>query len=1251
MITKDEFVIANDAPIKRDFYQMYPEALDLVKALTDKWDPQESNESDPGIVLLKLAAFFADKLNYTIDKRILEDFMLSCTQEDSMKKLCDMLGYDMHYYKSASTTLSTMWTSDMTEDGKDFYVFIPKFTAITSSENADVNYITTENVILTERGVKQDVLVLEGTINTLKVGDSETIRLYNLDDNKRLYLPEIMIPENGIFIIDDQGRDWKLVSNLYTQTAGSTVYKFGYDSNKKLPYIEFPQDIDSLIGEGFTVNYVRTTGAEGNIKAKVLNKVATISNVYKYDPSDIDAEPEALTEDEEQNLVLSNLSSTISGEDKETIDEAYNSFKKTVGTFDTLVTCRDYANKIYQMEDNTSAKNNLVSNVQVSDIRDDLGKSCKIMTFDTFGVIFRDVSLLDEDDEPVIEPFDLYFYPYGVMSEDYSATSYNKTFKPDYSNNYQIENNLEEYKTIAHNIKYPEATDLYAIKNYYILKCKVVTTYKVNKSQQSDIIKNIQAALYKNFNNRKVDFGEELVDDKILEVVKNSDPRIKNVITLEYTNTLKTMLGSGDENLLAGSSGGYLSSDDAYIDMLVKNILAGRLRMFKYEDSFATNYGEKKIAGIDSIYGSDDPTQQQIIRCDTGLPIDTSIVTSATPYTLLDNENVIFITESYVDDYIYPFGIYFNWSPANTSLTIKTDAEYKLVSGDILYITYTDNDGNAIAIKYEYNGYTKWVNDSSNWYPKANVIIKPNFDLTKTQINAGAKEFGHGSTVQLIMLTGNKQISVLKEQKDELPNSTTQAYYPIFWLTKSGNIENGHILENGEYFFVSDTTKTSLVSYGSGTKIVFNDDESLSLPPLTPASANNVTIEDIANNGLSAIGATDWYNFKPNNAPNQVNKIAIQEMKIITLGKDSQLTKITVSGGNVDNTYRDVTEAEYQFPEDDTPKSLPIVTTSWKVRSRLDLNLNPTVGQVFSKDRHEFVIYTISEQSGATEQAVDIIDLLDQANIPNASVKCNYVIQEPGNTGIDLTLTEEDPSEDSGYRTIKDVKLFIYEDVGVSVNNSAATLSLDNFSEHYTALNDKQMSVTLPINIPTNYQGIMFVYYLSNQEASGNGGELSITEPSSSNNYLKYYNRADTSSYNAIPLTDGLHVVTIDANATELEIAKNDIYDTVIFSDISIIPVANAGIDLEYLGFTTTDPVEQAAIVNKILTKIQNAQGTNTEDIFCYNANLDTNLLINSDPTDTAFWFDNNNVVRKFVISQIDTANSTYEISESSKLK
>ena len=99
-------LISNMSYTSRDFNTIYPELLDLVKKITYKWDPSISNESDPGVILLKLNAIIADKCNYNIDKNVLECFPLSVTQESNARQLYEQLGYFMHWYRSATTQVA-----------------------------------------------------------------------------------------------------------------------------------------------------------------------------------------------------------------------------------------------------------------------------------------------------------------------------------------------------------------------------------------------------------------------------------------------------------------------------------------------------------------------------------------------------------------------------------------------------------------------------------------------------------------------------------------------------------------------------------------------------------------------------------------------------------------------------------------------------------------------------------------------------------------------------------------------------------------------------------------------------------------------------------------------------------------------------------------------------------------------------------------------------------------------------------------
>lgn len=234
--------------------------------------------------------------------------------------------------------------------------------------------------------------------------DSNIITLAQIDDSYRYYFPESQIAENGIFVydvdsseIDNEintfiGEEWKSVYNLNTQEIKTKCYKFGYDSRNGYPYIQFPEDIGNIIGDGLFIRYIRTNGANGNIAQRKLSAFQNIDDLIAYNSSSKQIIDNASDFINVENFTINNASSTNTGKNAETIDDAYNGFKKIIGTFDTLVTCRDYMNAIYNMTvgdfDDSRSTQPLVSNVIVSDIRDDINRAYTICQFDEYGIKF-----------------------------------------------------------------------------------------------------------------------------------------------------------------------------------------------------------------------------------------------------------------------------------------------------------------------------------------------------------------------------------------------------------------------------------------------------------------------------------------------------------------------------------------------------------------------------------------------------------------------------------------------------------------------------------------------------------------------------------------------------------------------------------------------------------------------------------------------------------------------------------------------
>jgi hypothetical protein len=631
MLTKNEINSIQLSATKKDFYQIWGELTEIADKLSERWDISSTNESDPGIVLLKVLTAVADKLNYTVDKNILEAFMPSAAQEESMRKLCAMLGYSMKYYQSAETTVTVKWTGATVKDSSQLalddgtkisYLQIPQFTVFKNADE-DVTYVTKKAVELSYGNLSDEIDVIEGEVVQCESENDNIITAANLDDNNRFYLPEAQIAENGIFIynINDgsvSSELWEKVDNLNTQSLNTKCFKFGYDSQEGLPYIQFPEDIGTIIEDGLTIYFIRTTGVSGNISTGTLSTMNDIT-------ISIDGTDKTISADD---FSITNKNAATNGANMETISAAYDNYKKTIGTFDTLVTCRDYMNKIYSLYNDNNLP--LVSNVIVSDIRDDINSSITICEFNEYGIAY-DTHSLKENDKDLIDHFTLKVYPFKTTYDSGSKKDFEGSFEFSDANYGEIETSIAKYKTLSHILELPKGDDICCIKNFLKIKANIVTTSKVNAVAQKVILSNIYTAIYKEFNLRHLNFGDELLSDSIYEVIQNADSRIKFVSLDDPTVETKIYTRNGTYSSDDVDNSKY---HELMNKLILRNVLAGRVQLFNYYDDFKPELSETKAIGVDSVI-------ENVTKLQSTAEIGITNL-SSNPVTLLDNEVIQF---------------------------------------------------------------------------------------------------------------------------------------------------------------------------------------------------------------------------------------------------------------------------------------------------------------------------------------------------------------------------------------------------------------------------------------------------------------------------------------------------------------------------------------------------------------------------------------------------------------------------------
>lgn len=516
----------------KDFESIYVELLDLVQQLTYKWDPSSSNESDPGVILLKLNALIADKCNYNIDQNVLECFPLSVTQEGNARQLFEQLGYFMHWYRSAVTNISMKWIDTI---GIAEYT-IPKFTMVS---DYDTNIIYTlvgpttgtvdDTFIVSSQKLSTDGSLLswkaiQGIAVEYDLNGETLITPDMLDSNNRLYFSGTDIAENGIFICNKDKEnygEWVKKDNLLVESLGNKYYRFGVSKDMNNCYLEFPDDVATLMGEGINIVYIQTDGEYGNISTQ------TIEQFYN------DITPEESTSENpitlnSTNVQITNSASAINGTDSETINDAYKGYKSTIGTFNTLITLRDYINAIIN--------SGLVSTGFVCDRTNDIQSTYKIASLTNDANQSITVIEHDENGNPLLTAFSLKLYLLRYVDAVEDLYSYNQTF--DMLTNSEVANvkaYIADMKSIPHDyVDIAPATTKTAhfcyFKNKYPIDCNILTQYALSATEANEVIANIRLALYEKLNAKQINFGDEITLDLIYDIVSNADSRIKAAI-------------------------------------------------------------------------------------------------------------------------------------------------------------------------------------------------------------------------------------------------------------------------------------------------------------------------------------------------------------------------------------------------------------------------------------------------------------------------------------------------------------------------------------------------------------------------------------------------------------------------------------------------------------------------------------------------------------------------------------------------
>lgn len=555
----------------KDFNDVYPELLDEAKKLSYKWDPTISNESDPGVTLIKEIALALDKINYASDKNALESMPLSVTQDRTSRQLFQLLGYYPKWYISSEVTVSLAWKIDRESEEYNLgrSIKIPAFTQI-RDDSGDYVYTIPEDIILTDDGAIHQYRAIQGVIKDLKINNGTLITLDLIDGNNRVYFPDYNIAQNGIFIINKDAQEsneinsrsfWEQKDNLYVEQVNNSFYSFNVDIATNQCYVEFPIDIPQLIQGGLYIHYLVSNGKDGIIGIGQLNQLyeSSVTATYLDDNSTITMNSD--------NLYIQNVDLVKSGKDPESIDNMYINYNHIKGTFDTLVTLRDYNNAIYNTEE--------VSNAVVCDRTNDVQQTYRIMAYtmdDSENVVYTqeaDVKTYgtgqNAEDAGKITPFGLKVYAlqYNDLvdtdSVDVNRSAYDNTFVMyqdlDVEDEFNIDSSLRQLvlllnddRCVQHDFLDIEPNKICLLKNIAEVSMIVFPTISLTEIQKKNVINDIRNQIYLKYNARKVDFGEQINYEDLFTNIITSNNLIKNISLNQIQYYTYVMYYSNEES-------------------------------------------------------------------------------------------------------------------------------------------------------------------------------------------------------------------------------------------------------------------------------------------------------------------------------------------------------------------------------------------------------------------------------------------------------------------------------------------------------------------------------------------------------------------------------------------------------------------------------------------------------------------------------------------------------------------------------
>lgn len=378
----------------RDYETLKSDLISAIPSLTQEWTGRE--DSDPGIVLIKLMSMLGDTLSYNIDKIALELFLQTVTQRKNCSKILSLLGYKMHWYRSGTVGVHVRLVSEYDVQGNPNHVVLYPFRTTFKTSSGDITY-----TLISDGPGSGEIDILSQSRNTLvRLVEGKVIRVTfgrNNLVNNRYYFSENNVDESHLWLTFGSSHSFDLVDNLYLvtdDTRGS--FEFNVDEYDR-PYIELIKYWEDIVGSSastaqFTLYYFLSSGSSGNVARSQLVRVQEAGGTSSASDVLIISHPG--NSDTLEDFGEANLYTSV-GYSPQTVEEAKKDSANYVFTHDTLVTASDFEKAARRVSGITASKaidNEIIryENESNSSVLSEVSAEIATRCYDDFGTVIEE---------------------------------------------------------------------------------------------------------------------------------------------------------------------------------------------------------------------------------------------------------------------------------------------------------------------------------------------------------------------------------------------------------------------------------------------------------------------------------------------------------------------------------------------------------------------------------------------------------------------------------------------------------------------------------------------------------------------------------------------------------------------------------------------------------------------------------------------------------------------------------------------